>query len=69
MSVCAAFMFFCAIVSLALRMLLVWENGRLNRKYAGTAAPVKDGNDLTAPGEKSHSVGVEDYGPGFRYVL
>ena len=69
MSVCAAFMFFCAIVSVALRMLLVWENGRLNRKYAGKGAPVEGGNNLPAPDEKSHSVGVENYGPDFRYVL
>ena len=62
-------MFFSAIVALALRVLLVWENGRLNRKYAGTMAPVKGGSEVATPDEHDPSVGVEDYGPGFRYVL
>lgn len=56
MSICAAFMFFAAVLALALRTLLVWENGKLDRKYTGENA-------------KDEAVAVEDYGPGFRYVL
>ena len=67
MSICAAFMFFAAIVSLALRVLLVWENGRLDRKYGGGSTPIKD--EIRTPDEEDSSVGVEDYGPRFRYVL
>jgi MFS family permease len=56
-SICAAFMLFVAILAVVLRILLTWENKRLDEKYGGDA--VTDVNDE----------GVENYGPRFRYVL
>ncbi|KAL7626386.1 hypothetical protein AAE478_003158 [Parahypoxylon ruwenzoriense] len=61
MSICAAFMFFCAVLALIQRILLMWENSKLDRKY-GTVT--KDGT-----GNESRDVAVENYGPNFRYVL
>lgn len=62
-------MFFAAVVSLGLRFLLVWENSRLDRKYAPSFVPENGGNVGGRPDEKATTGGVEDYGPGFRYVL
>lgn len=60
MSICAAFMFFSALLALAQRLLLVWENKRLDRKYGSVA---KDSIKV------AEGVMVENYGPNFRYVL
>ncbi|KAL2153708.1 hypothetical protein VTH82DRAFT_4863 [Thermothelomyces myriococcoides] len=60
MSICAAFMFFSALLALSQRVLLMWENRRLDSKYG----PINKG----AQG-KSEGVAVENYGPNFRYVL
>ncbi|AEO60787.1 hypothetical protein MYCTH_2316249 [Thermothelomyces thermophilus ATCC 42464] len=60
MSICASFMFFSAILALSQRVLLMWENRKLDRKYG----PVKKETE-----GKSESVAVENYGPNFRYVL
>lgn len=60
MSICAAFMFFSALLALAQRLLLAWENKRLDRKF-GSAE--KDGAGAAG------SIMVENYGPNFRYVL
>lgn len=71
-AVCAAFMFFTTFLVVALRVLLAWENGRLDRKYgtveeqrarreAGDVVGGKDGQE--------EGVGEENYGPMFRYVL
>lgn len=60
MSICAAFMFFSALLALAQRLLLAWENKRLDRKF-GSAE--KDGAGA------AESIMVENYGPNFRYVL
>lgn len=60
MIICAAFMFFSAVLALIQRLLLVWENRRLDCKYGSI---VKDGTDLPT------SIGAENYGPMFRYVL
>ena len=68
MSVCAAFMFFAAILSLALRALLVWENKRLASKYEGSAE-INLGEKVRTRDGRSLGAGVEDYGPDFRYVL
>ncbi|KAI9926935.1 hypothetical protein ASPWEDRAFT_121168 [Aspergillus wentii DTO 134E9] len=57
-SICAAFMFFTTLLALALRTLLVWENKRLDKKYG----PVEKN-------EKEETVGDENYGSTFRYVL
>ena len=61
MSICAAFMFFSALLALAQRLLLAWENKKLDRKY-GSAETAK--NMSTTEG-----MIVENYGPNFRYVL
>lgn len=65
-SVCAAFLFLTALLALALRALLVWENRQLDRKH-GT---VEEQRRRAADGDKRAlaAVGVENYGPLFRYV-
>lgn len=69
MSVCAAFMFFSAIMAFALRVLLVWENRKLDEKYGrAQGAPEGAAGGMTSD-EKGSEVAVEDYGPDFRYVL
>lgn len=68
MSICAAFMFSATIMSLALRIMLIWENKRLEEKYAGAINAVKVEQEAT-PNQNEMDVGVEDYGPKFRYVL
>ncbi|RDW93745.1 putative MFS transporter [Aspergillus mulundensis] len=60
-SICAAFMFFNAILALSLRFLLSWENKRLDRKYGPQSE--------SAAQQKGQAVGEENYGSGFRYVL
>ena len=62
MSICAAFMFFSAILAIAQRQLLAWENSKLDRKY-GTITKTATGL------EASENIAVENYGPNFRYVL
>ncbi|KAK9778083.1 putative Major facilitator superfamily (MFS) profile domain-containing protein [Seiridium cardinale] len=57
MSICAAFMFFSAILALTQRFLLSWENVRLDRKHG-----------LVTKGE-GYEPASENYGPNFRYVL
>ena len=52
-------MVFAAVMALALRILLVWENRRLDQKYA---------EEVKETGQGA-TVAVEDYGPNFRYVL
>ena len=53
-------MVFAAVVALVLRILLVWENRRLDQKYADRSEGAKN---------QGAAVAVEDYGPNFRYVL
>ncbi|KAI1471582.1 MFS general substrate transporter [Daldinia caldariorum] len=60
MSVCAAFMFFSALLALFQRLLLMWENAQLDRKY-GT----KTKDKTTA---ESKDIATENYGPNFRYI-
>lgn len=62
MSICAAFMFFSALLALAQRLLLAWENKRLDRKF-GSAEKNSKG---AGPAE---GIMLENYGPNFRYVL
>lgn len=62
MSICAGFMFFAAIMAFALRLLLIWENRKLDQTYSNKSGEGKE-TDLGAV------VAVEDYGPNFRYVL
>ena len=56
MWVCAGFMLFNGVLAMGLRCLLRWENERLDSRFGD----VREGE-----GE----VGVENDGPGFRYVL
>lgn len=60
MSICAAFMFFSALLALGQRFLLAWENKKLDRKYG-----VNTKEEMSA----ADNVAVENYGPRFRYVL
>jgi hypothetical protein len=62
MWICAAFMFFTSVLALSLRILLVWENRKLDKKYGPrvVADPTK---------EAEIPVGVENYGADYRFVL
>lgn len=60
-AICAAFMGFVTFLALCLRVLLAWENRRLDEKY-GTKAEREAGG-----GEKA--ISEENYGADFRYVL
>ena len=61
-SICAAFIFFNALLAISLRTLLAWENKRLDRKYATTAE-----NEANA--EKKVEIAEENYGSHYRFVL
>lgn len=62
MSICAAFMFFTTLLALGLRVLLVWENRRLEKKY-GTRIEQDPSKSVDVP------VAEDNYGTNFRYVL
>ncbi|KAL9091258.1 MAG: hypothetical protein Q9165_004892 [Trypethelium subeluteriae] len=71
-SVCAAFMFFNAILALCLRVLLSWENKKLDKKYgtlaeqdAAIALGEQTADDKTAATE----IAEENYGPRYRFIL
>lgn len=69
-SVCAGFMFLFCVLALVLRTLLVWENKKLDEKYGTVAQQKLAMEEAAARGEgKVGTVGVENYGPLFRYVL
>ncbi|KAK7935950.1 pantothenate transporter liz1 [Apiospora marii] len=80
-SVCAAFMFFTALLALALRLLLMRENRRLDRRYGTLEEQRARGGAVTAGAKSSEEEGVveegegggaaavENYGPMFRYIL
>lgn len=57
-------MFFNAFLALSLRTLLVWENKRLDQKYADQAEPAR--HEKT---DGDTNVGEENYGKSFRYIL
>ncbi|KAG4217612.1 hypothetical protein PC116_g33908 [Phytophthora cactorum] len=61
MSVCAAFMFFSTLLAFFQRLLLMWENAQLDRKYGTNTKDKTAGN--------SKDIAAENYGPNFRYVL
>lgn len=70
MWVCAGFMLFNGALALGLRMLLAWENKKLDQKYGvvgrvGGDGKVGDGIE----GGGAVGVGDENDGPRFRYVL
>ncbi|KAK5452964.1 hypothetical protein LTS15_007113 [Exophiala xenobiotica] len=65
-SICAAFMFFNALLALGLRTLLVWENKKLDKTYG----KVDEQQAAHAPnGQAEPNAGQENYGSGFRYIL
>jgi MFS family permease len=69
-SVCAAFLFFCCLLALTLRTLLLWENKKLDKQYGTIAQQKLAIQEAAARGEsKEEVVAVENYGPLFRYVL
>ncbi|KAJ8133448.1 hypothetical protein O1611_g169 [Lasiodiplodia mahajangana] len=63
MSICAAFMFFSALLAIAQRYLLVWENARLDRKYGAI------GTKGRSSSSRLDDVALENYGAHFRFVL
>lgn len=69
-SVCAGFMFLFCLLALLLRTLLARENKKLDQKYGTVAQQKLAMQAAVARGEdKGGAVGVENYGPLFRYVL
>ena len=65
-SICAAFMFFNALLALSLRTLLAWENKKLDKKYGKVdeQQATQGHNNRAEP-----NAGQENYGSGFRYIL
>jgi hypothetical protein len=61
MAVCAAFMFFNALLAMTLRTYLAWQNKIADEREAEVAAAVQD--------EKTGNVAVENEGFGFRNIL
>lgn len=61
MSICAAFMFFNALLALALRQYLDWQNKQADKREADVAGAVTD--------EKTGHIAVENEGFGFRNIL
>lgn len=59
-SICAAFMFFNAFLTLSLRLLLAWENKKLDQKY-GKVQGDKTSTKLEGEQEPAHT-GEENYG-------
>lgn len=64
-AICAAFMGFVTFLALCLRVLLAWENRRLDEKY-GTIA---EREEQRREGKGEKIVSEENYGADFRYVL
>lgn len=62
MAICAAFMFFTTFLALCLRVLLVWENRRLDKKY-GPRIDEDPTKCVDGP------VAEDNYGANYRFVL
>ena len=70
MWVCAGFMLFNGLLAFGLRLLLVWENKKLDRKYGVVGRVDGDGKVVDGvSGAGVVGVGDENDGPRFRYVL
>lgn len=65
MSVCAAFMFFTTFLAICLRMLLAWENKKLDQKYGTKEERLAQQGATKTEGPTAE----ENYGADFRYVL
>jgi len=63
-------MFFNAFLAMSLRYLLIWENKKLDRKY-GKPEPKNLSGKTEVEQQRSadSSVGEENSGPSFRYIL
>jgi hypothetical protein len=61
MAVCAAFMFFNALLALVLRTFLDWQNKQADKREAEVTAVIA--------GEKDVNLAVENEGFGFRNIL
>ncbi|KAL9127841.1 MAG: hypothetical protein Q9217_003360 [Psora testacea] len=66
MAISASFTFFTAVLAFGLRLLLAWENQRLDKKF-GTN--MDQGVNQTVTKDGAMEVGEENYGPTFRYIL
>jgi cyanate permease len=66
-SLCGAFMFFNGFLALALRVLLIWENKKLDRIH-GTREEIRARREAEST-EKNAAFAEENYGPSFRNVL
>ena len=66
MAISAAFTFFTGFLAFGLRCLLVWENQKLDKTHGSQTNRVV--NQPDGQGQEL-GVGVENYGPAFRYVL
>jgi len=66
-SICAGFLFFTVLLAITLRTLLVWENKKLARDEVLNRDVI--GVEAEGDAKGVASVGVENYGAGFRYVL
>lgn len=71
-AVCAGFMFFTTLLALGLRVLLQWENRKLDRAFGTVeeqrnraAVAAREGDGKAERVEES----TENYGPMFRYIL
>ncbi|KAI4281417.1 MAG: hypothetical protein L6R38_003718 [Xanthoria sp. 2 TBL-2021] len=67
MWVSAAFTLFTAFLALGLRILLVWENKKLDQRHGPKSKIPR--RDATDPASMETAVGEENYGPNFRFVL
>ncbi|KAK4934161.1 hypothetical protein LTR28_010850 [Elasticomyces elasticus] len=74
-AICAGFFFFTTLLAAGLRTLLAWENKKLDRRYGSleerrTTATGDDAvGEIDGGKEAEASVGVENCGPLYRYVL
>jgi hypothetical protein len=72
-SICAAFLFFTTLLAGALRLFLVWENRKLDRQYGTLEEQRSRAASVAGAGSEDHKaemeLGLESYGPMYRYVL
>jgi phospholipase C len=62
-------MFLFCILSLLLRTILASENRKFDRKFGTLAQQRVALQEAAARGEARQEVGLENYGPMYRYVL
>lgn len=67
MAVCAAFIWFTGVLAFLLRILLVWENKKLDEKYGKREEIIARKTGDSSGHESVRS--EENYGEAFRFVL